>query len=330
MKLVVLILLAVSTVAAGDATTLPSDKTVVTVAADGSGDFKTVQAAIDAVPASSDHRITIHVLPGTYKERLTFPKNEPMITLLGDDATRTILTFDNTHNTLGENGKPLGTSKSASTFVYGNDFLAQNITFENSAGPVGQALAINIYGDRGIFDKCRFLGWQDTVMTNQNRQYFQDCYIAGHVDFIFGASTVYFKNCEIHCRAGGSITAASTPKESAYGYIFDHCTITSEAPAGSVVLGRPWRPYGATIFMYCILPDSIRAGGWDDWGKSATARYAEYHNSGPGAAVDKRVQWARQLTDEEAQKITVETVLGGKDNWNPQLQIKQLALLPGN
>ncbi|MGD0461875.1 MAG: pectinesterase family protein [Tepidisphaeraceae bacterium] len=306
--------------AAAVPTSQTSDQTVLTVAADGSGDFKTVQAAIDAVPEHATTRMTIHLKPGTYKERLLFPKEKPLVTLLGDDAATTVVTFNNTHDTLGADGKPISTSKSASVFIYGADFLARNVTFENSAGPVGQALAINIYGDRAIFLNCRFLGWQDTVMTNRNRQYFRDCYIAGHVDFIFGAATVYFKNCELHCRDQGSITAASTPQTAAYGYVFDHCKITSEAPAGSVILGRPWRPYGATIFLNTEMADCIGPQGWGDWGEAnrKTARYAEYNSTGPGATPDKRAAWTRQLTPDEAKQITARGVLAGHDNWDPE------------
>jgi pectinesterase len=308
--------------ASGDTTSEPSDKTVLTVAADVSGDFKTVQAAIDALPEHATTRVTIYLKPGIYKERLLFPKEKPFVTLLGDDAAKTVITFNNTHNTLGPDGKILSTSKSASVFIYGSDFLAKNVTFENSAGPVGQALAINIYGDRAIFLNCRFLGWQDTVMTNRNRQYFRDCYISGHVDFIFGAATVFFENCEIHCRNKGSITAASTTQPAPYGYVFDHCKITSEAPAGSVVLGRPWRPYGATIFLDTEMADCIKPEGWDDWGEAnqKTARYAEYNSSGPGAAPDKRAAWTRQLDADEAKAITIESVLAGKDNWDPEVE----------
>jgi pectinesterase len=311
--------------ARGDATTEPSTQPgkVLTVALNGSGDFKTVQDAVDAVAEGGTARTVIHIKPGTYKGIVNVPKTKPFVEFLGDDAATTVLTFNNTHYTKGPDGKDLGTSKSASTFIYGSDFLANNITFENSAGPVGQALAINIYADRAVFQNCRFLGWQDTVMTNRNRQYFQDCYIAGHVDFIFGAASVYFENCEIHCRQKGSITAASTPQASAYGYVFDHCNITSEAPAKSVILGRPWRPYGATVFMYCQIADCITDAGWNDWGAAnqKTARYGEYKNTGPGAATDGREAWTHTLSDDDAAKITVSAVLGGSDQWNPLAEL---------
>jgi pectin methylesterase-like acyl-CoA thioesterase len=292
----------------------------ITVAADGSGDFKTVQAAVDAAPEGSNKRIVIHIKPGTYKELIKVPKEKSQIEFLGDDAASTVLTFNNTHTTLNAQGKQMGTSKSASTFIYGPDFLAKNITFENSAGPIGQALAIFINGDRAVFENCRFVGWQDTIKTDQNREYFKDCFIEGHVDFIFGAGTAYFENCEVHCRDKGSITAASTPQESAYGYVFDHCKITSDAPAGSVILGRPWRPYGATIFLNTDMAACIRPAGWDDWGEvnRKTARYAEFGSTGPGAAADQRAAWTKQLTADDAAKITLQSVLGGKDSWDPE------------
>jgi polygalacturonase/pectin methylesterase-like acyl-CoA thioesterase len=304
-----------------EATTEPSvaGKTI-TVAADGSGDFRTVQEAVDAAPENSDARIVIHIKPGTYKELINVGKTKSMIEFLGDDAATTVLTFNNTHNTPGKDGKPIGTSKSASTFIYGKDFLAKNITFENSAGPVGQALAIFINGDRAVFENCRFVGWQDTIKTDRNREYFKNCLIEGHVDFIFGAGTAYFNDCEIHCRDKGSITAASTEQGTEYGYVFDHCRITSEAPKASVILGRPWRPYGATIFLNCEMADCIEPRGWDNWGAAneKTARYAEFGSTGPGGATDQRAGWTKQLTAGEAGKITIQAVLGGTDGWNPE------------
>lgn len=314
----IFLLIACGTAIASDA---PSAKDHLVVAADGSGDFKTVQAAVDAVPSHNDKRVTIEIKPGTYKERLTIPKDKPMISFIGTDASKTILTFSNTHATPGPNGKELGTSKSASTFVYGDDFQAENVTFENDAGPVGQAVAINLYGDRLVFRKCRFVGWQDTLYTNQKREYYEDCYISGHVDYVFGAATAYFQNCELHCRRQGSITAASTPKDSPYGYVFSHCKITSEAPPASVILGRPWRPYSSVTFLYTEMANCIKPAGWDNWQNPAnekTARYAEYASTGPGAKPGDRVKWAKQLTEAEAKEITVEKVLGGSDHWNPQ------------
>ena len=307
--------------ALGQTTAAPSAKAI-TVAADGSGDFKTVQGAVDAAPAGASERVVIHIKPGTYKEIIRVPKEKGMIEFLGDDAASTVLTFDNTHNTPGKDGKAMGTSKSASTFIYGPDFFARNITFENSAGPIGQALAIFINGDRAEFLNCRFVGWQDTIKTDQHREYFRGCFIEGHVDFIFGAGTAWFENCEIHCRDKGSITAASTPEESAYGYVFDRCRITSDAPAGSVILGRPWRPFGATIFLNCEMADCIEPRGWDNWGAAneKTARYSEFGSTGPGGAVEKRAGWTKQLTADEAGKITVKSVLGGTDGWDPEAE----------
>ncbi|MDQ3813255.1 MAG: pectate lyase, partial [Armatimonadota bacterium] len=296
----------------------------ITVAADGSGDFKTVQEAINAVPDKSAERTIIRIKPGTYKEKLTVPGSKGPITFLGDDAATTILTFSDHAKTLGPDGKELGTSKSASILIQAPDFHAENITFENSAGPVGQAVAVNVWSDRGVFRKCRFLGWQDTLLVNRNRQYFEDCYISGHVDYIFGASAAWFERCELHCRLGGAITAASTPQEQPYGYVFSNCKITA-APSEerqaqnrlTTVLGRPWRPYASVIYLNTEMSDVVAPAGWDNWGNAEnekTARYAEYRSSGPGANPAKRVLWSKQLTDEEAKGITMAKVFG---DWNP-------------
>jgi len=287
----------------------------VVVAADG-GDFKTVQEAVNAAPTDKTTRFVIRIKPGTYKEKLTVPREKGPITFLGEDAATTILTFSDHAKTLGADGKEIGTSRSASILIQADDFIAENITFENSAGPVGQAVAVNVWSDRGIFRKCRFLGWQDTLLVNRNRQYFEDCYIDGSTDFIFGASAAWFERCHLHIRRSGYITAASTPQEQPFGYVFSHCKITGE-PDAKTFLGRPWRPYGSVIYLNTEMQDVIRPEGWDNWRNAEnekTARYAEYGSSGPGANPDKRVPWSRQLTDVEAAAITLQKALGG---WNP-------------
>jgi pectinesterase len=213
----------------------------------------------------------------------------------------------------------MGTSGSSSFYVYGDDFSAENITFENSSGPVGQAVAIQVIGDKAHFKNCRFLGYQDTLYTYgySSRQLYENCYIEGTTDFIFGSSTAYFKECEIYCKKGGSyITAASTPESTKYGYIFKDCKITAEEGA-SYYLGRPWRPYAKTVFINCDLGKHIKPQGWDFWGKESnkeTAFYAEYKNLGIGFKPQERVSWSHQLTKDEAEKYTIEEVLNG---WKP-------------
>jgi pectinesterase len=291
------------------------------VAADGSGACVEVQSAIDSIPAGRRQRFVIEVKPGVYREKITLKAGGPPVSLIGEDAAKTVLTFNNNANLLDAAGNKLGTFASASVNILANDFTAQNITFENSAGPVGQALAISISGDRAVFERCRFLGWQDTILAKSGRQYFKDCYIAGHVDFIFGAATAFFDHCELHCLQGGAITAASTPMEQRFGFVFSHCKITAAPGKWKTILGRPWRPYAAVVFLNTEMPEQIAPKGWGNWkdpAREKTARYAEYGNSGPGANPEARVKWAKKLTAAEAANYTPEVVLAGTDGWNPK------------
>jgi pectinesterase len=193
------------------------------------------------------------------------------------------------------------------------------MTIANSAGPVGQALALRVDGDRVQFRNCRFLGWQDTILLNRGRQYFKDCYIEGHVDFIFGGATAFFENCHIHCLRNGYITAASTPADQAYGFVFRDSRITGE-PDVKTYLGRPWRPYAMTVFINTEMSDVVRPEGWNNWrdpSREQTVRYGEHNSTGPGANLEERVDWAKQISANEAAKFTVEAVLGGEDEWKP-------------
>jgi pectinesterase len=211
--------------------------------------------------------------------------------------------------------QPVGTSGSYSTLVEADDFVAENLTFENSAGEVGQAVALRTTGERQAFYNCRMLGWQDTLYTHEGKQYFKDCYIEGRVDFIFGKAVAAFEDCHIHSKNGGFVTAAATPEDKPYGYLFLRCKLTGDG--AKALLGRPWRPYAAVAFINCEIGDHISAVGWDNWRKAEnekTARYVEFGNTGPGADTSKRVSWSKQLTPDEAAKYTVENVLG---EWKP-------------
>jgi pectinesterase len=294
--------------------------TEIVVAQDGSGKFKTVQEAIMSVPAgSAENPVIIRIKPGTYKELIYIQHEKRFFRLIGEDAKKTILTFDLHANIVGKDGKPIGTFRTPSTVIDADDFIAENITFANSAGPVGQALAIRVDGDRAVFRNCRFLGWQDTVFLNRGRQYFENCYIEGHVDFIFGAAIAFFENCHIHCLRTGYITAASTYDYHEYGFVFSNCKITGEADV-KTYLGRPWRDYSSATYMNTEMSDVVRPEGWQNWNLPArekTARYAEFNSKGPGANPKARVAWSRQLTKAQAKVITVKTVLAGNDDWNP-------------
>ncbi len=291
------------------------------VAADGSGQFKTVQQAIMAVPAgSAANPVFIRLKPGIYKELIYVQREKRFFHLVGEDASKTVLTYDLNARMPGPDGKELGTFRTASTVIDADDFTAENLTFENAAGPVGQALAIRVEGDRVVFRNCRFLGWQDTILENRGRHYYRDCYIAGHVDFIFGGATAFFEKCHIHCLRDGYITAASTPDSQPCGFVFSDCRITGDAPGVRTYLGRPWRNYASTIFLNTQMGELVRPEGWHNWRKAEaerTARYAEFHSTGPGAHPGERVKWARQLNEKEAKSITVHKVLSGSDGWTP-------------
>jgi pectinesterase len=297
------------------------EKADVVVAADGSGRFNSVEQAVDATPAGLAKPYIIFVKKGIYKGPLAIPADKRFIHLVGEDWDTTVLTGDLNAKSPGADGQPIGTFKTASTDVAADDFCAENITFENSFGTGSQALAARILGDRGVFKRCRFLGWQDTILINAGRHYFDECYIAGHVDFIFGAGTAFFEKCHIHCRDKGYITAASTPEDQQFGFVFSNCSITGKPGTKKSYLGRPWRPFADVAFLNTEMADTILPAGWNNWrdpAREKTARYAEYKSTGPGANPKARVSWSKQLTDDQAKTYTPQNVFGGQDGWKPQ------------
>ena len=299
--------------------------TEVMVAQDGSGQFTNVQAAIMSVPMGfATNPVVIRIKPGTYREVIYIQREKRFFHLVGEDAAKTVLTYNLNANMTGPDGKPIGTFRTPSVQIDAEDFTAENITFENSAGPVGQALAIRVDGDRAVFRNCRFLGWQDTILVNRGRHYFENCYIEGHVDFIFGGATCWFERCKIHCLRDGYITAASTPDTNQYGYVFSNCEITGVTGA-KTYLGRPWRDFAAVAFLNTTMSEVVRPEGWNNWGKperEKTTRYAEFGSTGAGANNSKRVKWAKPLNAAEARGITLPEVLGGIDHWDALAQGK--------
>ncbi|MGP4039701.1 pectate lyase [Gracilibacillus sp. D59] len=294
----------------------------VTIVAKEGGDFKTVQEAIDAAPDNSSKRHVIYIKDGEYREKLTIPESKTNLSFVGESKEGTVLVYDDNANTLGPDGNPLGTSKSSSVFIYADDFIAKNLTIENDSGQgTGQAVAAYVAGNRAYFENVRFLGYQDTLYTHSGRQYYKDCYIEGDVDFIFGGATAVFDNCQIHSNRDGSmLTAASTPQDIPFGYVFLNSKITSDEGIEDVRFGRPWRPYSAVSFINTEMDASIAPDGWDNWGEQAneeTARYSEYNSTGPGANPKMRDPWTKQLTPKEANQYTVQNVLKGSDGWNP-------------
>jgi len=291
----------------------------IVVAQDGSGRFTTISEALDSVNVFNQKRVYIFVKKGVYKEKPVVKSYQTNVALIGEDRDSTIITYDIGAGTLRPDGKKTGTFGTPTFTVLADDFRAENITFENSTGRGnGQAVALDVAGDRAVFVNCRMLGWQDTLLAGKGRQYYKNCYIDGHVDYIFGGATAVFDECTIVNKDRGYITAASTPKDQKYGYVFLNCDIKGETDDDSVYLGRPWRHYAHTAFINCKLGAHIKAEGWHNWkdeSREATSRYAEYNSTGPGAAPDKRVGWSKQLTDEEAAEYTVENIF---DGWIPE------------
>jgi pectinesterase len=296
-----------------------AQKTLV-VAQDGTGNYKTVQHALDAVPVGNSITVTIMIKKGIYKERLVVQEGKNLIYMIGEDPLTTVLTYDNHTGSVLPNGDTVNTYTSASFFIYADDFTAENIGFDNNAGfNAGQAVAVFAKGDKLAFKNCRFTGFQDVLFCSgeKSRQYYKDCYIEGTTDFIFGPSTALFRDCHIHSKKNSHVTAASTPADAAFGFVFMDCKLTGDTSLHNVSLGRPWRPYASVTYIRCEIGPHIIPGGWNNWRNPAnekTARFSEYKNTGTGAQVQARVPWSRQLSDEEVKKFTIQNIFNG---WSP-------------
>ena len=283
----------------------------------GTGNFRNIQQAIDSVRAFNPAgTVTIFIKKGFYKEKLEIPTHICNVRLIGEDRDKTIINYDD-HARINK----MGTFKTFTLKICGNDIRLENLTVENTAAQMGQAVALHVEGDRVVCINCRFLGNQDTVYTGKQnaRQYFENCYIEGTTDFIFGPSTAWFEKCTVLCKRNSYITAASTPENIKYGYVFNRCNILMADSVNAAYLGRPWRSFAMTLYMNCHLPMGIRPVGWDNWKNEAnekTARFMEYNNTGEGADTSGRT-WSKVLTAKEASGYTIEKVLNGYDGWNP-------------
>lgn len=305
--------------------TIDDSPDTIVVARDGTGRYRTVSDAIDACRALMDYHKVISVKRGIYKEKVVIPSWLTNIEILGEDVNNTIITYDDHANIcMPGTDKHIGTFRTFTVKVSGSNITFRNITIENNAARLGQAVALHTEGDRLCFIGCRFLGNQDTVYTGigGTRLLFKECYIEGTTDFIFGPATAWFESCTIHSKANSFITAASTPQNIEYGYIFSHCCLTADAGVDKVYLGRPWRPYASTLFIHCKMDGHIRAEGWNNWRNAEnekTARYMEYDNHGSGASMTKRVSWCRELSEKEARQIMPDKVFCQKDTWHISL-----------
>lgn len=324
-KLLLSLVLALAGTLAVNAANKYDNPDTIFVARDGTAEFRNIDDAIEVCRAFMEYHKVIFVKKGTYKEKLIVPSWLTNIEICGEDRDNTIITYDDHANVfIPGTDRKMGTFRTYTVRVDGNDITFRNITIENNAARLGQAVALHTQGDRLTFVNCRILGNQDTVYTGgiNTRLYFKDCHIEGTTDFIFGPSTAWFENCTILSRTDSYITAASTPQDVEYGYVFNCCKIVAAEGVSKVYLGRPWRPYAHTLFMNCQLGKHILPVGWHNWSNTqneTTARYCEYDNHGEGAATKERAAWTRQLTRKEAAKVTLENVFRQNGGWIPNV-----------
>lgn len=294
---------------------------IITVSKDGSSDFKTIQAAFNAIPSPNNKPVTIKVKPGIYKERVIVDSGKNFVTLQGELNEKTYITFNYHEGSLLYGGDTINTANSATFLIYADDFHAENIFFQNNAGLyAGPAVAVRAAGNRISFRRCGFLGFQNLLFLSGSgvKHYFENCYIEGTTGFIFGAATAVFVRCRIHSKKKSHVTAASTNSIIPYGFVFFDCNLTADAGLDSVSLGRPWSPSASVTYINCCMNKHIIAQGWNNWknpNDEATARCAEYNSTGPGANAAARVKWSRQLNAEEVKKYTIKNILG---NWTPK------------
>ncbi|MBD0830825.1 pectinesterase family protein [Aestuariibaculum sediminum] len=294
----------------------------IVVAKDGTGDFTTIQEAINSAKAFPYQRVFINVKNGVYKEKVHVYSWNTNVSILGESKEKTIIEFDDYFDkvNLGRNS----TFHTSTLLVEGNDFIAKNITVKNTAGPVGQAIALSVNANRCYFENCEFIGNQDTVYTAGEgfKQYFKNCRVEGTTDFIFGEATVLFENCDIHSKSNSYITAASTPQGMNFGYVFKNCKLTADSSVTEVYLGRPWRLYAKTVFINCFMGEHINAEGWHNWNKPEAEKesfYAENNCSGPGFKPNSRVTWSHQLKNSQVKKYSKENILKSTSKWYQDL-----------
>jgi len=315
-------------------------KKVLVVAADGSGQFKTVQEAVDSAP---DGNVRINIKPGEYRSLISISANGVELRGLGKTPEDVVLVYDNSAGTPGPDGRQLGTGRSGTIMLTGDDFLAENLTIANDfekrherSNQGSQAVALHVTGDREVFRKVRFLGFQDTLYADPKlchapgtagtchaaRQYYADCYIEGHVDFIFGDAKAVFDKCEIHTlpHVMDTLTAQSRlrPEEDS-GYLFRDCTVTGDPGSQDILLGRPWRAYSTVVFLNTDFKAPLDPAGWKEWnGALKTSDYEEYNSHGQAGDVSKRIAASKQVSAADLGKYTTRTWLAGADGWDPE------------
>jgi len=299
----------------------------ITVAKDGSGDFTTVQNAINSIRDLGPAEAFIKIKSGIYNEKIVIPSSKHLITIEGEDKENTIITNDDFSGKLNPlTNEKLNTFNSYTFLVVGDNIKVSNLTIKNSSCNQGQAVALHVEGDRFVMKNSKILGCQDTLYsaTDHSRQYYENCYIEGTTDFIFGQAIVVFKNCEIKSLANSYITASATSKDNQFGFVFIDCHLTAKEDITKVYLGRPWRPFAKTVFINTTMESHILPEGWNPWKgdkmfpeKEKTAFYAEFESKGNGSNPDKRVEWSHQLSGKELKNYSIENIFKKSDNWIP-------------
>ena len=290
------------------------------VGKDSKSKYHSIQEVLNLIPSGNTKPVSIYIKQGIYKEVITVDASKSNILLVGESEDNTIIQFDNHAGVKMPNGDTLNTWTCATAFIYGNDFQAQHISFSNQAGfNAGQAVALRVEGNRASFYNCKMLGFQDVLFLSGNgvKHYFENCYIEGTTDFIFGAATALFQNCKIHSKKNSHVTAASTNSIIPIGFVFKNCKLTGDSVLNKVSLGRPWSPTASVTYIDCWLGKHIIEEGWNNWknpANEATARYSEYKSVGPGANPSKRAAWSKQLSDDQANSFTIEKIFG---TWVP-------------
>ena len=323
-----LFLLALVAIAQTNQPASPTSPASVTVAQDGSGNFKTIQEAVNSFRDHMQVRVTLYVRNGVYAEKLVIPSWKPNIHIIGESKEGVIITGDDYSGKAYPGGKDgtgndkFSTYTSYTVFVDAPDTILENLTIRNTAGRVGQAVALHVDGDRFICRNCILLGNQDTLYAaaEGSRQYYENCFIEGTTDFIFGKSIAVFQSCSIRSLSDSFITAAATPDYQTYGFVFLDCKLIADVAAQKVYLGRPWRYKAKTIFIRTEMGRHILPVGWDNWGNASneqTVFYAEQGSTGPGGNLSKRAPWSKQLSVKEAQRYTLPTIFSGKSAWSP-------------
>lgn len=297
----------------------------ITVAKDGSGDFTSIQKAINSVRDLGPAEALIFITSGTYNEKIVIPSSKHKITLEGENKENTIITNNDFSGKLDSFNEKMTTFNSYTLLVMADDINISNLTIQNSSCNEGQAVSLHVEGDRFIIKNSTILGCQDTIYsaTNHSRQYYENCYIEGTTDFIFGQATVVFKNCMIKSLADSYITAAATESDKKYGFVFFNCQLIAKEGITKVYLGRPWRPNAKTVFINTEMGKHIVSEGWTPWkgdkmfpDKEKTAYYAEFESKGEGGNTTNRVNWSHQLTRKELKNYTIEKIF---NDWNPNM-----------